>query len=52
MTTTQRELDQNINFYLSLIQEMVKDVEPLFGPDYIGLVNLGNRYEYPFVNAT
>lgn len=42
MTTAERELDQNINFDWNRIQETGEDVEPLFGPGYTGLVNLGN----------
>nr|GMD20700.1 ubiquitin carboxyl-terminal hydrolase 14-like isoform X1 [Ipomoea batatas] len=44
MTTAERELDQNFNFDWNRIQETGQDVEPLFGPGYTGLVNLGNRY--------
>lgn len=43
MTTAERELDQNTNFDWNRIQESGQDVEPLFGPGYTGLVNLGNR---------
>ncbi|XP_058090686.1 ubiquitin carboxyl-terminal hydrolase 14 isoform X3 [Magnolia sinica] len=42
MTTAERELDQNTNFDWNRIQESGKVVEPLFGPGYTGLVNLGN----------
>ncbi|XP_008793636.2 ubiquitin carboxyl-terminal hydrolase 14 isoform X2 [Phoenix dactylifera] len=42
MTTAERELDQNINFDWNRIQESGQEVEPLFGPGYTGLVNLGN----------
>ncbi|XP_075075979.1 ubiquitin carboxyl-terminal hydrolase 14 isoform X2 [Nicotiana tabacum] len=42
MTTAERELDQNINYDWNRIQETGQDVEPLFGPGYTGLVNLGN----------
>ncbi|XP_055823453.1 ubiquitin carboxyl-terminal hydrolase 14 isoform X2 [Solanum dulcamara] len=42
MTTAERELDQNFNFDWNRIQETGEDVEPLFGPGYTGLVNLGN----------
>ncbi|PHT77166.1 Ubiquitin carboxyl-terminal hydrolase 14 [Capsicum annuum] len=42
MTTAERELDQNINYDWNRIQETSEDVEPLFGPGYTGLVNLGN----------
>nr|GMD13115.1 ubiquitin carboxyl-terminal hydrolase 14-like isoform X1 [Ipomoea batatas] len=42
MTTAERELDQNFNFDWNRIQETGQDVEPLFGPGYTGLVNLGN----------
>uniref|UniRef100_A0A2P2L4Y0 Ubiquitin carboxyl-terminal hydrolase n=4 Tax=Rhizophora mucronata TaxID=61149 RepID=A0A2P2L4Y0_RHIMU len=42
MTTAERELDQNTNFDWNRIQESGQDVEPLFGPGYTGLVNLGN----------
>lgn len=44
MTTAERELDQNTNFDWNRIQESGQEVEPLFGPGYTGLVNLGNRY--------
>ncbi|XVE80238.1 hypothetical protein DITRI_Ditri14bG0123600 [Diplodiscus trichospermus] len=44
MTTAERELDQNTNFDWNRIQESGQDVEPIFGPGYTGLVNLGNRY--------
>ena len=46
MTTAERELDQNTNFDWNRIQESGQEVEPLFGPGYTGLVNLGNRYSY------
>ncbi|XP_010544252.1 PREDICTED: ubiquitin carboxyl-terminal hydrolase 14 isoform X2 [Tarenaya hassleriana] len=42
MTTAERELDQNTNFDWNRIQESGKDLEPVFGPGYTGLVNLGN----------
>ncbi|GAV74442.1 UCH domain-containing protein/UBA domain-containing protein/zf-UBP domain-containing protein [Cephalotus follicularis] len=42
MTTAERELDQNTNFDWNRIQESGLEVEPLFGPEYTGLVNLGN----------
>ncbi|CAI0375521.1 unnamed protein product [Linum tenue] len=42
MTTAERELDQNINFDWNRIQESGQDLEPIFGPGYTGLVNLGN----------
>lgn len=44
MTTAERELDHNTNFDWNRIQESGKDAEPLYGPGYTGLVNLGNRY--------
>lgn len=43
MTTAERELDQNTNFDWDRIQESGQEVEPIFGPGYTGLVNLGNR---------
>lgn len=43
MTTAERELDQNTNFDWNRIQESGQEVEPIFGPGYTGLVNLGNR---------
>ncbi|GER56538.1 ubiquitin carboxyl-terminal hydrolase [Striga asiatica] len=43
MTTAERELDHNTNFDWNRIQESGEDIEPLFGPGYTGLVNLGNR---------
>ncbi|XVF78034.1 hypothetical protein PTKIN_Ptkin14bG0095800 [Pterospermum kingtungense] len=42
MTTAEREFDQNTNFDWNRIQESGLDVEPIFGPGYTGLVNLGN----------
>lgn len=42
MTTAERELDQNTNFDWNRIQESGQEVQPLFGPGYTGLVNLGN----------
>ncbi|VFR02805.1 unnamed protein product [Cuscuta campestris] len=42
LTTAERELDQNINFDWNRILETGQEVEPLFGPGYTGLVNLGN----------
>ncbi|KAJ7540223.1 hypothetical protein O6H91_10G005900 [Diphasiastrum complanatum] len=42
MTTAERELDQNVNFDWNRIQENDKHLEPLFGPGYTGLINLGN----------
>lgn len=44
MTTAERELDQNTNFDWNRIQESGKELVPVFGPGYTGLVNLGNRY--------
>ena len=44
MTTAERELDHNTNFDWNRIQESGKDAEPLYGPGYTGLANLGNRY--------
>ncbi|KAF7112199.1 hypothetical protein RHSIM_RhsimUnG0257500 [Rhododendron simsii] len=44
MTTAERELDQNTNFDWNRIQESGQEIQPLFGPGYTGLVNLGNRY--------
>ena len=43
MTTAERELDQNTNFDWNRIQEKGKELEPLFGPGFTGLANLGNR---------
>ncbi|KAK2369660.1 ubiquitin-specific protease ubp14 [Trifolium repens] len=42
MTTAEKELDQNTNFEWNRIQESGQEVEPIFGPGYTGLVNLGN----------
>ncbi|XP_075476626.1 ubiquitin carboxyl-terminal hydrolase 14-like [Primulina tabacum] len=42
MTTAERELDHNTNFDWNRIQESGKEVVPLSGPGYTGLVNLGN----------
>ncbi|XP_050218247.1 ubiquitin carboxyl-terminal hydrolase 14 [Mercurialis annua] len=42
MTTAERELDQNINFDWNRIQESGQELEPIFGPGYTGLRNLGN----------
>lgn len=42
MTTAERELDQNTNFDWNRIQESTEALQPLFGPGYTGLVNLGN----------
>lgn len=42
MTTAEKELDQNTNFDWYRIQESGKDAEPLYGPGYTGLTNLGN----------
>ncbi|GAB2284593.1 ubiquitin-specific protease ubp14 [Dionaea muscipula] len=42
LTTAERELDQNTNFDWNRIQESGQEMEPLFGPGYTGLVNLGN----------
>lgn len=42
MTTAERELDQNTNYDWNRIQESGQESEPLFGPGYTGLVNLGN----------
>ncbi|KAG4968136.1 hypothetical protein JHK87_033787 [Glycine soja] len=44
MTTAERELDQNTNFDWNRIQESGQEVDPIFGPGYTGLVNIGNRY--------
>jgi len=43
MTTAERELDQNTNFDWNRIQESGQEVDPIFGPGYTGLVNIGNR---------
>ena len=49
MTTAERELDQNTNYDWNRIQESGQDVEPIYGPGYTGLVNLGNRLGFrPF----
>ncbi|KAF2614461.1 hypothetical protein F2Q70_00010217 [Brassica cretica] len=45
MTTAERELDQNTNFDWNRIQESGKELVPVFGPGYTGLVNLGNSYD-------
>ncbi|KAL9256536.1 Ubiquitin carboxyl-terminal hydrolase 14-like protein [Drosera capensis] len=42
LTTAERELDQNTNYDWNRIQESGQEMEPLFGPGYTGLVNLGN----------
>ncbi|XP_021716651.1 ubiquitin carboxyl-terminal hydrolase 14-like isoform X1 [Chenopodium quinoa] len=42
MTTAERELDQNTNFDWNRIQESAEALQPIFGPGYTGLVNLGN----------
>ncbi|KAL1368713.1 hypothetical protein AAHE18_02G142100 [Arachis hypogaea] len=42
MTTAERELDHNTNFNWNRIQESGEEKEPIFGPGYTGLVNLGN----------
>ncbi|CAL5200801.1 unnamed protein product [Lathyrus oleraceus] len=42
MTTAEKELDQNTNFEWNRIQESGQEVEPIFGPGFTGLVNLGN----------
>ncbi|KAK4255721.1 hypothetical protein QN277_008685 [Acacia crassicarpa] len=42
MTTAERELDHNTNYDWNRIQESGEDVEPIYGPGYTGLVNLGN----------
>ncbi|CAO2833461.1 unnamed protein product [Amaranthus hypochondriacus] len=42
MTTAEKELDQNTNFDWNRIQESTEALQPLFGPGYTGLVNLGN----------
>jgi ubiquitin carboxyl-terminal hydrolase 5/13 len=42
LTTAEKELDQNTNFDWNRIQESGKESEPLFGPGYTGLINLGN----------
>lgn len=42
MTTAERELDQNVNFDWNRIQESGKNLEPLYGPGFTGLANLGN----------
>eukprot|EP00898_Chlorokybus_atmophyticus_P002300 jgi/Chlat1/3070/Chrsp21S03316 len=41
-TTAELELDQNLSFDFSRIQESGKTLQPVFGPGYTGLVNLGN----------
>ncbi|GLU23463.1 hypothetical protein SLE2022_394640 [Rubroshorea leprosula] len=42
MTTAERELDHNTSFDWNRIQESGHEVEPIFGPGYTGLINLGN----------
>ncbi|KNA19217.1 hypothetical protein SOVF_063870 isoform A [Spinacia oleracea] len=42
MTTAERELDQNTNFDWNRLQESADALQPIFGPGYTGLVNLGN----------
>ena len=51
MTTAERELDQNTNFDWNRIQESGQEVEPICGPGYTGLVNLGNRLVWYLYNA-
>lgn len=51
MTTAERELDQNTNFDWNRIQESGKELVPVFGPGYTGLVNLGNRYFLDWKNC-
>lgn len=41
-TIAELELDQNLSFDFSRIQESDKILQPLFGPDFTGLRNLGN----------
>jgi hypothetical protein len=43
-TTAELELDQNLNFDFTRLQEKGRELEPLFGPGYTGLSNLGNRW--------
>ena len=42
-TTAERELDQNLSFDWSRLQEEGKALQPLYGPGFTGLANLGNR---------
>lgn len=42
LTTGERELDLNTNYDWNRIQESGEDAEPIFGPGYTGLTNLGN----------
>eukprot|EP00828_Plagiopyla_frontata_P031888 TRINITY_DN4168_c0_g1_i5.p1 TRINITY_DN4168_c0_g1~~TRINITY_DN4168_c0_g1_i5.p1 ORF type:complete len:595 (-),score=120.68 TRINITY_DN4168_c0_g1_i5:717-2501(-) len=41
-TVMELNLDLNLNFQLSKCMEEGKQLEPIFGPGYIGLENLGN----------
>ena len=43
MTTAEKELDHNTSFDWNRIQESGQEVDPIFGPGYTGLVNIGNR---------
>jgi ubiquitin carboxyl-terminal hydrolase 5/13 len=41
-TMAELELDQNVNFDFSRIQEADKELIPMFGPGFTGLTNMGN----------
>eukprot|EP00271_Cylindrocystis_brebissonii_P006504 TRINITY_DN19281_c0_g1_i1.p1 TRINITY_DN19281_c0_g1~~TRINITY_DN19281_c0_g1_i1.p1 ORF type:complete len:853 (+),score=178.72 TRINITY_DN19281_c0_g1_i1:93-2651(+) len=41
-TTAERELEQNLTFDWSRTLEKGKELEPLFGPGFTGMANLGN----------
>lgn len=41
-TMAELNLDVNVNYDFNRIQEEGKELEPLFGPGYTGLTNLGN----------
>ncbi|KAF9963072.1 hypothetical protein BGZ65_006137 [Modicella reniformis] len=43
-TLTELSLEQNQNFNFNMYTEDGKAFDPLFGPGYTGLKNLGNRY--------
>ena len=43
-TMAELEIDSNLNFDWSRIQEKDKQLQPIYGPGFTGMQNLGNRY--------
>lgn len=41
-----KQIEENLKYDFSMVTEDGKELEPLFGPGYTGIKNLGNRFDY------